>query len=72
MEERKCGDNRQEEKCENKKDIKNYRWTCLLSNDYIVLKKVLTNRLEKTLDENQPQEQAGFKIVYSTQNTSTS
>ena len=46
MEERKYGDNRQEEKYGNKQDIK----------------KVPTTRLEKILDENKPREQAGFKI----------
>ena len=41
----------------NKKHIKNDRLTCLLSNIY----KVLTKFNEKTLDENQPPEPAGFK-----------
>ena len=45
----------------NKKDLKNYRPICLLSNIYKVLTIVLKKRLEKTLDETQPQEQAGFK-----------
>ena len=36
----------------NKKDLKNYRPICLLSNIYKILTKVLTKRLEKTLDEN--------------------
>ena len=53
-------------KGDNKKDIKNYRWLCLLSNIYNVLMEVLTKGLEKTLDENQPQEQAGFTSGYST------
>ena len=38
----------------------------LLSNTYKVLTKVLTKRLQKTLDENQPREQAGFRSRYST------
>ena len=45
----------------NKKDQKNYRPICLLSNIYKVLIKVLTKRLEKTLDGNQLREQAGFR-----------
>ena len=45
----------------NKKDLKNYRLICLLSNIYKVLMKVLSTRLEKTLDENQPREQTGFR-----------
>jgi len=35
-------------------------------NIYKVLLKVLTQILEKTLDENQPREQAGFRSRYST------
>ena len=50
----------------NKKDLLNYRPICLLSNIYKVLKNVLTKRLEKTLDENQPREQVGFRSGYST------
>ena len=38
----------------NKKDLKNYRLICLLSNIYKVLTKTVLKRLEKTLDENQP------------------
>ena len=38
----------------NKNDLKNYRPICLLSNIYKILTKVLTKRIEKTLDENQP------------------
>ena len=51
----------------NKKDLRNYRPICLLSNIYKVLIKVLTKRLEKTHDENQPREQAGFRSRYPTQ-----
>ena len=50
----------------NKEDLKNYRPICLLANIYKVLRKVLTKRLEKTLDENQPREQAGFRSRGST------
>ena len=50
----------------NKKELKNYRPICLLSNIYKVLKKVLTKMLEKTLDENQPRVKAGFRSGYST------
>ena len=52
----------------NNKELTNYRPICLLSNIYKVLTKVLTKRLEKTLGENQPREQAGFKSRYSTTN----
>lgn len=50
----------------NKKDIKNYRPICLLSNIYKLFTKIITIRLEKKLDENQPREQAGFRSKYST------
>ena len=50
----------------NKKDLKNYKPMCLLSNIYKILTKVLTERLEKTLGDNQPREQAGFRSRYST------
>ena len=50
----------------NRKDIKNYRPICLLSNMYKLFTKIITNRLEKKLDENQPREQAGFRSKYST------
>ena len=50
----------------NQKDIKNYRQICLLSNIYKLFTKILTARLEKILDENQPREQAGFRGGYST------
>ena len=42
----------------NKKDIKNNIPICLLSNIYKVFMQVVTQRLEKTLDKNQPREQA--------------
>ena len=50
----------------NKKDLKNYRPICLLSNICKPLTKILTKMLEKTLDENQPREQTGFRSGYST------
>ena len=53
-------------KKENKKELKNCRPIYLLSNIYKLLTKVLTKRLEMTFDDNQPQEQAGFKSRYST------
>ena len=50
----------------NRKDIKNYRPICLLSYMYKLFTKIITTRLEKKLDENQPREQAGFRSKYST------
>ena len=50
----------------NRKDIKNYRRICLLSNMYKLFTKIITTRLEKKLDENQPREQVGFRSKYST------
>ena len=48
----------------NRKDIKNYRPICLLSNMYTLFTKIITTRLEKKLDENQPREQAGFRSIH--------
>ena len=50
----------------NRKDIKNYRPICLLSTMYKLFAKIITTRLEKKVDENQPREQAGFSSKYST------
>ena len=50
----------------NRKDINNQRPICLLSNMYKLFTKIITTRLEKKLDENQPREQAGFRSKYST------
>ena len=50
----------------NIKYIKNYRPIFLLSNVYKLFTKIITTRLEKKLDENQPREQGGFRSKYST------
>ena len=49
-----------------RKDIKNYRPICLLSNMYKLFTKIITTRLEEKLDKNQHREQAGFRSKYST------
>ena len=48
------------------KDIKNYRPISLLSHSYKIFTRLLQSRIERTLDENQPTEQAGFREGYST------
>ena len=53
----KKGDNR---------NLKNYRPISILSNVYKLYTKVLTTRLQRQLDDNQPPEQAGFRSGYST------
>ena len=50
----------------NRKYIKNYMPICLLSHMYKQFTQIITSRLEKKLDENQPREQAGFRSKYST------
>lgn len=49
-----------------KDNIGNYRPISLMSNVYKVFAKVILNRISKTLDDNQPIEQAGFRRGYST------
>ena len=48
------------------KDIKNYRPISLLSHSYKIFTRLLQTRIERSLDENQPRDQAGFRKGYST------
>ena len=48
------------------KNISNYRPLRLLNNIYKLFTKIITNRITRTLDENQPREQAGFRRGFST------
>ena len=50
----------------NQEDLKNYGPISLLSVIYKLLTKIITKRLETTLDHAQPIEQAGFRRGYST------
>ena len=50
----------------NRKYINNYKPICLLTKMYKLFTQIITTRLEKELDENQPREQAGFRSKYST------
>ena len=50
----------------NRKYTTNYRPIGLLSNVYKLFTKIITTRLEKKLDENQPRKQAGFRRKYYT------
>ena len=47
------------------KNISNYRPISLLNNIYKLFTKIITNRITRTLDENQPREQAGFRRGFS-------
>ncbi|XP_072048312.1 uncharacterized protein [Amphiura filiformis] len=49
-----------------KTDIKTYRPISLLSHVYKIFTRIIQNRIKGVLDENQPREQAGFRIGYST------
>ena len=48
------------------KNISNYRPISLLNNIYKLFTKIIANRITRTLDENQPREQAGFRRGFST------
>ena len=48
------------------KNISNYRPISLLNNIYKLFTKIITNRITRTVDENQPREQAGFRRGFST------
>ena len=45
------------------KNIKNYRPISLLSHSYKIFTRLLQTRIERTLDENQPREQAGYSTT---------
>ena len=63
MEGRKYGDIFQERKQKRHQELQ----TNLLAIKYVqTVQKIITTRLEKKLDENQPREQAGFRSKYST------
>ncbi|KAK6735301.1 hypothetical protein RB195_018475 [Necator americanus] len=48
-----------------REDFRNYRPICLLSVLYKVFTKIIFTRISRTLDEAQPQEQAGFRQGFS-------
>ncbi|XP_063630347.1 uncharacterized protein LOC134801658 [Cydia splendana] len=47
-------------------DVGNYRPISLMSNLYKIFSKIILQRIEKVLDENQPKEQAGFRKGFAT------
>ena len=47
-------------------DLNNFRPISLMSNFYKIFIKTIARRIERTLDEEQPPEQAGFRAGYST------
>ncbi|KAE9412031.1 hypothetical protein Angca_007176, partial [Angiostrongylus cantonensis] len=49
-------------------DIGNYRPICLLSVLYKLFARVILDRIDRTLDEGQPCEQAGFRKGFGTMN----
>ena len=50
----------------NRQYINNYIPICLISHMYKLFTEIITTKLEKKLDENQPREQAGSRSKYST------
>ncbi|KAK6729601.1 hypothetical protein RB195_006570 [Necator americanus] len=48
-----------------REDLRNYRPICLLSVLYKIFTKIILTRISRTLDEAQPQEQAGFRQRFS-------
>ncbi|KAK6749246.1 hypothetical protein RB195_001695 [Necator americanus] len=48
-----------------REDLRNYRPICLLSVLYKVFTNIIFTRISRTLDEAQPQEQAGFRQGFS-------
>ncbi|KAK6734944.1 hypothetical protein RB195_018255 [Necator americanus] len=48
-----------------REDLRNYRPICVLSMLYKVITKIILTRISRTLDEAQPQEQAGFRQGFS-------
>ncbi|KAK6736221.1 hypothetical protein RB195_019101 [Necator americanus] len=48
-----------------REDLRNYRLICLLRVLYKVFTEIILTRISRTLDETQPQEQAGFRQGFS-------